>query len=52
MIKHGRFEDLSREFKAVAPSTQSEYFIMDAGRKIGPQEIEGLIKELGIVGQR
>ena len=30
MIKSGRFEDLYREFKAVAPSTQSEYFMMEA----------------------
>jgi hypothetical protein len=52
MIKSGRFEDLYREFKAVAPSTQSEYFMMEAGRKVGPQEIEDLAKLLGIVGQR
>ena len=52
MIKSGRFDDLYREFKAVAPSTQSEYFMMEAGRKVGPQEIEDLAKLLGIVGQR
>ena len=52
MIKSGRFEDLYREFKAVAPSTQSEYFMMEAGRKVGPQEIEDLAKQLGIFGQR
>ena len=52
MIKSGPFEDLYREFKAVAPSTQSEYFMMEAGRKVGPQEIEDLAKLLGIVGQR
>ena len=40
MIKSGPFEDLYREFKAVAPSTQSEYFMMEVGRKVGPQEIE------------
>ena len=52
MIKSGRFEDLYREFKAIAPSTQSEYFMMEAGRKVGPQEIEDLAKQLGIIGQR
>jgi hypothetical protein len=45
-------EDLYRELKAVAPSTRSEYFMMEAGRKVGPQEIEDLAKQLGIIGQR
>jgi hypothetical protein len=52
MIKSGPLEDLYREFKAVAPSTQFEYFMMEAGRKVGPQEIEDLAKLLDIVGQR
>jgi hypothetical protein len=52
MIRSGRFEDLYRELKAVAPSTRPEYFMMEAGRKVGPQEIEDLAKQLGIIGQR
>ena len=48
MIKSGRFEDLYREFKAVPSSTRSEYFMMEAGRKIGLQEIEDVAKQLGI----
>ncbi len=52
MIKSGRFEDLYREFKAIPPSTQSEYFMMEAGIKFGPQEIENLAKQLGISGPR
>jgi len=51
MIKSGRFEDLYREFKAVLSSTRSEYFMMEAGRKVGPQEIEDVAKRLGIHGQ-
>jgi hypothetical protein len=51
MLKSGRFEDLYREFKAVPSSTQSEYFMMEAGRKVGPQEIEDMAKRLGIHGQ-
>ena len=51
MLKSGRFEDLYREFKAVPSSTQSEYFMMEAGRKVGPQEIEDMAKRLGIQGQ-
>lgn len=51
MLKSGRFEDLYREFKAVPSSTQSEYFMMEAGRKVGPQEIEDMAKRLGIDGQ-
>ena len=50
MIKSGRFEDLYREFKAVPSSTRSEYFMMEAGRKVGPQEIEDVAKQLGIFG--
>jgi len=52
MIKSGRFEDLYREFKAVVPSAQSEYFMMEGARKFGPQDIEDLAKQLGIIGQR
>ena len=52
MIRSGRFEDLYRELKAVAPSTRSEYFMIEAGRKVGPQEIEDLAKQLGIISQR
>ncbi len=52
MLKSGRFEDLYREFKAVPSSTRSEYFMMEAGRKIGLQEIEDVAKQLGILGQR
>ena len=52
MIRSGRFEDLYQELKAVAPSTRSEYFMMEAGRKVGPQEIEDLAKQLGIINQR
>jgi len=52
MLKSGRFEDLYREFKAVPSSTRSEYFMMEAGRKIGLQEIEHLAKQLGIFGQQ
>jgi hypothetical protein len=52
MIRSGRFEDLYRELKAVAPSTRSEYFMIKAGRKVGPQEIEDLAKQLGIISQR
>jgi hypothetical protein len=51
MLKSGRFEDLYREFKAVPSSTQSEYFMMEADRKVGPQEIEDMAKRLGIHGQ-
>ena len=50
MIKSGRFEDLYREFKAVPSSTRSEYFMMEADRKVGPQEIEDVAKQLGIFG--
>ena len=35
----------------VGPSAQSEYFMMEAGRKVGPQEIEDMAKRLGIHGQ-
>ena len=53
MLKSGRFEDLYREFKAVPSSTRrSEYFMMEAGRKIGLQEIEDVAKQLGIFGQQ
>jgi hypothetical protein len=48
MLKSGRFEDLYREFKAVPSSTRSEYFMMEAGRKIGLREIEDVAKQLGI----
>ena len=51
MIKSGRFEDLYREFAAAQSSTRSEYFMMEAGRKVGPQEIEDVAKRLGIHGQ-
>jgi hypothetical protein len=51
MLKSGRFEDLYREFKAVPSSTQSEYFMMEAGRKVGPREIEDMAMRLGIHGQ-
>ena len=51
MLKSGRFEDLYREFKAAPSSTQSEYFMMEAGRKVGRQEIEDMAKRLGIHGQ-
>jgi hypothetical protein len=49
MIKSGRFEDLYREFAAAQSSTRSEYFMMDAGRKLDPQEIENLARQLGIL---
>ena len=52
MIKSGRFEDLYRQFKAVPSSTRSEYFMMEAGRKLGPQEIEDVAKQLGVFGQQ
>ena len=52
MIRSGRFEDLYQELKAVAPSTRSEYFMIKAGRKVGPKEIEDLAKQLGIISQR
>ena len=52
MLKSGRFEDLYREFKAVPSSTRSEYFMMEAGRKVGPQEIEDVAKQLGVFGQQ
>ena len=48
MIKSGRFEGLYREFKAVPSSTRSEYFMMDAGTKLAPQEIDDLARQLGI----
>jgi len=48
MIKSGRFGDLYREFAALPSSTRSEYFIMDAGRRVGPQGIDDLAKQLGI----
>jgi hypothetical protein len=51
MIKSGRFVDLYQEFKAKSSSTRSEYFMMEAGRKVGPQEIEDVAKQLGIFGQ-
>ena len=52
MIKSGRFEDLYRQFEAVPSSTRSEHFMMEAGRKVGPQEIEDVAKQLGIFGQQ
>jgi hypothetical protein len=52
MLKSGRFEDLYREFKAVPSSTRSEYFMTEAGRKIGLQEIEDVAKQLGIFSQQ
>jgi hypothetical protein len=51
IIKSGRFEDLYGQFKAVPSSTRSEYFMMEAGRKLGPQEIEDVAKQLGVFGQ-
>jgi hypothetical protein len=48
MIKSGRFEDLYRQLKAVPSSARSEYFMMEAGRKVGPQEIEDVAKQLGV----
>jgi hypothetical protein len=48
MIKSGRFEDLYREVAAVPSSIRSEYFMMDAGRRLGPQEIDDLATQLGI----
>jgi len=48
MLKSGRFEDLYREFAAVPSSTRPEYFMMYAGRKLDPQEIDDLAKQLGI----
>jgi hypothetical protein len=52
MLKSGRFEDLYREFKAVPSSIRSECFMMEAGRKIGLQEIEDVARQLGIFGQQ
>ena len=52
MLKSGRFEDLYREFKAVPSSTRSEYFMMEADRKIGLQEIDDVAKRLGIFDQQ
>ena len=52
MIKSGRFEDLYRQFKAVPSNARSEYFMMEAGRKIGLQEMEDVAKQLGIFGQQ
>jgi hypothetical protein len=37
MLKSGRFEDLYNEFAAVPSSTRSDYFMMDAGRRLDPQ---------------
>jgi hypothetical protein len=48
MLKSGRFEDLYSEFTAVPSSTRSAYFMMDAGRRLDPQEIDDLAKQLGI----
>jgi hypothetical protein len=48
MLKSARFEDLYTEFAAVPSSTRSDYFMMDAGRRLGPQEIDDLAKQLGI----
>jgi hypothetical protein len=48
MLKSGRFEDLYREFAAVPSSIRSEYFMMDAGRRLDPQEIDDLAKQLVI----
>ena len=47
-LKSGRFEDLYREFAALPSTTRSEYFITNAGRRLGPQEIDDLAKQLGI----
>ena len=52
MIKSGRFEDLYRQFKAVPSTARSEYFMTEAGRKVGPQEIEDVAKQLGVFGQQ
>jgi hypothetical protein len=48
MLKSGRFEDLYRELAAVPSSTWSDYFMMDAGRRLDPQEIDDLARQLGI----
>jgi hypothetical protein len=48
MLKSGRFEDLYREFAAVPSSIRSEYFMMDAGRTLDPQEIDDLAGQFGI----
>ena len=48
MLKGGRFEDLYSEFAAVPSSTRSDYFMMDAGRRLDPQEIDDLATQLGI----
>ena len=48
MLKSGRFEDLYREFAAVPSSTRSDYFMMEAGRRLDPKEIDDLAKQLGI----
>ena len=48
MLKSGRFEDLYREFAAVPWSTRSDYYMMDAGRRLDPQEIDDLARQLGI----
>jgi hypothetical protein len=47
MLKSGRFEDLYREFAAVPSS--AEYFMMDAGRRLGSEEIDDLAKQLDIL---
>jgi hypothetical protein len=48
MLKSGRFEDLYRELAAVPSSTRSDYFMMEAGRRLDPKEIDDLAKQLGI----
>jgi hypothetical protein len=48
MVAKGTIEELIRQFKSLRESAKSEYFIMVGARKYGPQEIEGLARELNI----
>lgn len=50
MITSGAIEDLIRRFNLLSDSTKSEYFIMVGETHYGPQKIEGLACELGVVG--
>jgi hypothetical protein len=48
ILKSGRFADLYMVFATVPSSIRSEYFMMDAGRRLDPQAIDELAKQLGI----
>jgi hypothetical protein len=48
VIDWGRVEDMVRQFRVLAPSKQTEYFIIVGTTRYGPREIENLAREFGI----